>query len=475
MSESLKKQTFKGVLWSGIERMSGQGVLFLVMLVIARILSPKEFGLIGMLTIFLSVAQSLIDSGFSQALIRKQNRTETDNSTVFYFNIVISCLIYLLLYIIAPYVSVFYSEPQLCKVMRVLCLIVIVNSFAVVQRALLTAKIDFKTQSKASFIAAISSGIFGIVLALKEFGVWAIVYQQLLNRIIQTVLLWYFSKWRPVLLFSYSSFKDLFSFGSKLMISGLIDTIYNNIYQIVIGKYFSASSLGHFTQAKQITNLPSTNVTNIFQRVTYPVLCTLQDDNEKLREDYRKLLKLSSFFIFPMMCCLAGVSEPLVNILLGEKWHFTSILIIPLCFSVMWYPVASINLNLLQVKGRSDLFLKLEIIKKIVGVAVLILSFPFGLVVMCYARIIATIISLVLNTYYTGKLIQVGFWLQLKDMSATLITSLLMFLLVYLCVYLIGNTWAQLFIGIVLGLSFWGIISLLFKFDEVSQLKTLIK
>lgn len=472
MSEqNLKDKTVKGVIWSSVERFSVQGVQFLVMLVIARLLDPKDFGLVGMLAIFLAVAQSLIDSGFSQALIRKQDRTEVDNSTVFYFNIVVSAVLYLILYAIAPWVSDFYNEPQLCSLMRVLCLVVIVNSFAVVQRAIYTASINFKTQAKASFIAALASGLVGVWMAYNGYGVWTLVWQQLLNAGINTLLLWIYSNWYPRWVYSWESFRELFAFGSKLLASGLLDTLYTNIYLLVIGKIFNAASLGYYTQADRFTKLPSSNITGILQRVTYPVLCSIQDDNERLREDYRKLLRLSAFIIFPMMCLLAGVAYPLVELLLGEKWRFAATLIIPLSFNMMWWPIHAINLNLLQVKGRSDLFLRLEIIKKIIGVTVLVLSIPFGLLFMCYAGIGTSLICLIINTYYTGKLIQVGFLMQMKDLMGTLVLSLIVFVIVYNIALIVGNLATQLFIGLLMGSLFYLSTAYLLKFKELGYIK----
>lgn len=466
MPESLRNKTVKGVVWSSVERFSVQGVQFLVMLVIARILSPTDLGLVGMLAIFLAVAQSLIDSGFSQALIRKQDRTDVDNSTVFYFNIAVSFLLYVLLYAVAPWVAEFYDESQLCRLMRVLCLVVVINSFAVVQRANFTASIDFKTQAKASFTAALLSGGVGIWLAVRGYGVWTLVWQQLLNAAINTLLLWVFSRWRPILQYSWRSFRELFAFGSKLMVSGLLDTLYRNMYSLVIGKVFSPQSLGHYTQAKNFTQLPSSNITGILQRVTYPVLCTLQDDDERLRKNYRQLLRLSAFIVFPLMCGLAGVARPLVTLLLGEKWAFAATLIVPLCLSEMWYPIHAINLNLLQVKGRSDLFLRLEIIKKIVGVAVLACSIPFGLMAMCYSGIFTSLLCLFINTYYTGKLIQVGFVMQMKDLSATFILSILMFLLMKTITVLSSTLWIQLIISLILGICFYLTAVHILKLEE---------
>ena len=474
MPESLKNKTIKGVLWSAVERFSVQGVQFLVTLVIARILDPKDFGLVGMLTIFLAVAQSLIDSGFSQALIRKQDRSEEDNCTVFYFNIVVSGLLYLLLYALAPFVSKFYNEPQLTDLMRVICIIIIINSFAVVQRALYTATINFKTQAKATFTSALVSGIIGIGLAMKGFGVWTLAWQQIIRAALNTILLWWYSSWRPRLIYSWQSFRDLFKFGSNLLLSGLLDTIYSNIYQITIGKIFSATSLGYFTQAKQIAALPSSNIQGIIGSVTYPVLSSLQNEDERLAINYRKLLRVSAFIVFPLMCGLAAVSYPLINILLGEKWNFTATLLIPISFAMMWYPIHAINLNLLKVKGRSDLFLRLEIIKKILGVCMLAATFSFGLIVMCCGIVINSFIALFINTYYTGKLINVGFVKQMKDLSGVLLLSLSMAAIVYTITCFITNIYAQLVVGIIVGATYFTTMCFVLKLKEVEFLKSLV-
>ena len=475
MPNSLKQKTAKGVLWSTVERFSVQGVQFLIMIVMARLLTPHDYGIIGMLAIFLAVSQSLIDSGFSQALIRKQDRTEIDNNTVFYFNIVVSSLLYIILYFSAPFVADFYDTPQLCPVMRVVCLGIIFNSLAVVQRALLTIRIDFKTQAKAALTAAVTSGVAGIAMAYHGFGVWSLVAQQLLNLGINTGLLWLLSKWRPRLVYSWQSFHELFAFGSKLLASGLLDTIYRNIYPIVIGKLFSASSLGHYTRAHQFSEFPSSNLTGIIQRVTYPVLCEIQDDDERLSNIYRRFLKLSAFVIFPLMVGLSSVAQPFVNIILGQQWNFCGQLLQIICFSMMWYPIHAINLNLLQVKGRSDLFLRLEIIKKILGVSVLFITAPFGLVVMCYGSVFNSLVALAINTYYTGKLINVGFLKQMRDLLPTMALCFATFILVLsVNSFFVGDA-AKLCAGVVTGVVFYSLISYVFKFSELKELFSLIR
>ncbi|MBQ9232257.1 MAG: lipopolysaccharide biosynthesis protein [Prevotella sp.] len=475
MSESLTHKTIRGTIWSSAERFTAQGINLLVLVVIARLLSPKEFGLIGMLAIFLAISQSLIDSGFSQALIRKQDRTNIDKNTVFYFNIVVSIVLYLLLYLISPWVASFYDEPQLNEVMKVACLVIIIDSFAVVQRANYTIAIDFKTQTKATFISAVVSGSVGILFAYYGYGVWALVYQQLSNSLMNVIVLWSFSSWYPKFIYSWKSFHELFGFGSKLMLSGILDTLYRYIYQLVIGKAFSAENLGYYTNAHKFSDFPSSNLTSILQRVIYPILCNIQDEDERLARAYRKFLRLSAFVIFPLMFGIAAVANPFVDIVLGEQWHFTAVLMVPVCFQMLWYPIHSINLNLLQVKGRSDLFLRLEIIKKIIGVTVLFSSLPFGLLVMCYTSVLSSILCLGINTYYTGKLIGVGFFRQMKDISGTIILSIISFILAYRTSFLFSNNILSLTVGCLVGGGFFITGAILFRMNEVSYIKELIR
>lgn len=446
------------------------------MIIMARILTPEDYGLVGMLAIFIAVSQSLIDSGFSQALIRKQDRSEIDNSTVFYFNVAVGIILYAILFLSAPLIASFYNEPLLTPITRAIGLSLVFNSLTVVQRALLTVKLDFKTQAQASLSGAIVSGIIGIYMAYAGYGVWSIVWQQLSNLAIITLLLWILSHWKPIWSYSWKSFKELFGFGSKLLASGLLDTIYRNMYLIVIGKVFKASELGFYTRAHQFTDFASSNITGIFQRVTYPVLCTIQNDDVRLSDVYRRLLKTSAFIIFPLMMGLAAVAKPMVISFLTEKWLFCATLIQILCLSQMWYPVHAINLNLLQVKGRSDLFLRLEIIKKILGVVILCVTLPFGLIVMCWGMLASSIISLIINTYYTGKLIHLGFFKQMKDLLPILLLSLATGSVVYLTVTFIPmNSWVALSIGMAEGILIYTIFARLFKFSEFSELISIIR
>lgn len=447
MVNNIKKETIKGTFWASIERFSGQGIQFFVLIVMARLLSPSDYGLVGMVAVFTAISQTLIDGGFSQALIRKQNRTKIDDSTAFYFNILVGLLLYLILYILAPVAANFYNEPSLTGIMRGIGLTVIFNSLAIVQIAMYTSKVDFKTQSKATIISAVVSGIIGVLTAYCGYGAWALVYQQVSNSLLYCVLLWSYSHWLPQLIFSIKSFKELFSFGSKILCSSLLNTVYNNLYQLVIGKIFNASSLGYYSRASHFADFPSANISGILQRVTYPILCRLQDDDVKLAVVYRKFVRISAFIIFPLMMILAGVATPFISIVLGDKWLFCSHLLMILCFSRMWYPVHHLNVNLIQAKGRSDLTLKIEVYKKMIGIGALVLSAPFGLIAMCYAAILNSLISLYINTYYTGKLIHIGFFEQMRDVMPLTLLSFLAFFCAYSFSFITNNQYIYLFCG----------------------------
>ena len=476
MAESLKKKTVKGTLWSSVERFSVQAVQFVVMIFMARILTPSDYGIVGMVTVFIAVSQSLVDSGFSQALIRKQDRTQTDNSTVFYFNIAVGIILYFVLFFCAKPIARFYNEPLLVPITRVIAISLPLTSLVVVQRANLTINIDFKTQAKATLISALCSGAVGLSMAYTGWGVWAIVWAQVTTSFVNMVLLWYFAHWRPTLQYSWQSFRIMFSFGSKLLASGLINTLYTNIYQIVIGKIFKASDLGYYTRAQQFSYFASTNVTGILQRVTYPVLCTIQDNDSRLQDVYRRILKISAFIIFPLMTGMSGVAEPMVISILTKKWAYAATLLPPICLAGMWYPIHAINLNLLQVKGRSDLFLKLEIWKKIIGIGIICGTIPLGLYWMCWGSVLSSLIALAINTHYTGKLINLGFLKQIKDLSPTLALSLVMGVASWAIVTFIpmppGGALAA---GIGTGLIFYIGMAKLLRFKEFSELLSIIR
>lgn len=473
--DNLKSKTVKGVMWSSIDRFTTQGISFVFSMLIARMLLPSDYGVVAMLGIFMAVSGCFIDSGFGTALVRKIDRTETDFCTVFYFNIVVACLFYSLLWIASPYIAQFYDMPLLETVTKVVGLNLIVGALAGIQSAQLSIAIDFKSRAKISVVTTIFTGIVGLWLAYKGYGVWALVFQGLSSNILRTILLWITVRWIPKFIFSWNSFRELFSFGSKLLASGLLDTIYNNIYTIVIGKFFSAKSLGVYSRADGLAQFPSSNITSVLQSVTFPVLSTIQDDETRLSDAYKRFLRLSAFIVFPLMVGLSAVADPFIRIVLTDKWEGTIYFLQILCFSLMWYPIHAINLNLLQVKGRSDYFLKLEVIKKILGVATMCVTIPMGLEAMCYGRVFTSVVCLALNTYYTNKIIEYGFLSQMKDLLHIIAHSFVMYGIVFVIVHYLPNLWSQLFVGTFAGTIYYFIGAYLMKFDEFSELLSLLK
>lgn len=461
--KELKSKVSEGFLWSSIERFSIQGIQFIVGIIIARILSPGDYGLMGMTVVFLAISQVFIDSGFSTALIQKKDRNETDYSTVFYFNIALGILFYLLLFAAAPLIARFYRQPELINLTRVLGINVFLISLAVVQRAKLTVIVDFKTQAKAGFIAVVLSGACGVVLAYLGYGVWALVMQVLLNNALNTALLWIYSRWVPSLIFSTRSFRYLFAFGSKLLGAGLLDTLYKNIYSLIIGKLFSSAELGYYTRADQFSQLPSSNITGIIQRVTFPVLCSLQEDEERLKQVYKKFIQMSALLIFPLMLGLAALAVPLIRLILTEKWLPSAPLLQWLCLGSMLYPIHALNLNLLNVKGRSDLFLRLEIIKKTIMTAAILLTFRYGVLIMMMGLAVTSYITLFINTYYTKKLIGYGIWKQMRDLSAIFLLAGGSAFLAWGSTQLQISDISQLTVGTLAGTTFY--LGLAFRFD----------
>lgn len=472
---SLKEKTVKGVMWSSIDRFSTQGIQFVFSILIARLLLPSDYGAVAMLNIFLSISQSFIDCGFGTALIRKLDRTDTDFSTVFYFNIVVGLFFYIVLWLASPYIAAFYEIPLLEDITKVLALTFVFSSFSGVHSAKLSITIDFKTIAKISIIVTILTGSVGLWMAYNGYGVWALVIQAVSWSLLRTVLLWLFVRWIPKWIFSWKSFRGMFSFGSKLLISGLIDTTYKNIYTLVVGKVFSSTTLGLYSRASGLAQYPSSNITSVLQGVTFPVLSSIQNETERLADAYKRFLRISAFIIFPLMVGLAAVADPLVRLVLTDKWEGCIYLLQIVCFSMMWYPIHAINLNLLQVKGRSDFFLKLEIIKKIQGVTILCVTIPMGIVVMCYGQIVGSLLSLVYNTYYTKKLIGYGYIAQMKDLLHILIHSLAMGVGVWCIVQIFDSLWLQLVVGILFGAVYYIVGAYFLHFEELKEVISLVR
>lgn len=470
---SLKQQTFRGIMWRVIETGGTQIIQFVISIVLARLIMPEQFAAIAMLAIFLAVAQIFINSGFSTALLRKNDRTQTDCSTVFYFNIAIALLSYIILWFAAPAVAEFYNLAELKPILRVSAISLIIGATVGVHRTLFSARMDFKSLAKYNVAALAISGCVGVVLAYFDFQVWALVAQSVISTIVSTILIWYNSPWKPTRQFSWTSLKEFFSFGSKLLASGLLDTIYTNMYSVVIGKFFPPSDLAFYNRADNIKGMASGTPTYVLQSVTFPALCKLQDNDETLRDAYRKMLRVSAFVIFPICLGVGGVSFPLINVLYTDVWIYAAVLLQIIVFAGMWYPIHAINLNLLQVKGRSDLFFRLEVIKKTIGVIVLCITLPIGLEAMCYGGIVSSLICLVINTHYTGKLLNLGFFTQMKDVAPSLALSVAMFTLCRILSTLLGNGIASLAVSVLAGAVFYLGGAWIFRFNELQLLRNI--
>jgi teichuronic acid exporter len=432
---SLKQKTISGLFWSFVDAFANQGFQFIVGIILARLLSPHEFGLIGMLTIFIAISQSFVDSGFSNALIQKVNCTQKDYSTIFYFNIMVAFFCYTLLFGFSASIAAFFVEPQLKSLIQVLSLSLIFNSFSVIQRTILSKEINFKLQTMVSMVASIGSGIIAIWLALAGFGVWSLVALTLSRAFLNSIFLWLWAKWKPAWVFSRESFRELFAFGSKLLVSGLIDTAYRNIYYLIIGKYFSAVQLGYYTRADQFQAIPSQNLNGVIGRVSFPVLSSIQDDVPKLKVAYQKIIKSTMLITFVLMLGMAAVAKPLILTLIGEKWLPAVIYLQLLCLVGMFYPLHALNLNMLQVQGRSDLFLRLEIIKKVLAIPTIFLGVLFGIITMIIGMLVLNMIAYYLNSYWSGRLIGYSTWEQIKD----ILPSFILALVVALCVFFVGD------------------------------------
>ena len=471
---SLKEKTVKGVVWSSVDRFFSQGIQFIFSILIARLLLPSDYGTVAMLNIFLAISQTFIDSGFGTALIRKIDKTEEDFSTVFYFNIAAALAFYGILWFTAPYIADFYDIPLLKDITRVVALTLVFGSFSGIQSARLSIAIDFRSRAIISITVTLVTGALGLWMAYSGYGVWALVMQSVVSSLLRTILLWAFVRWMPKLVFSWKSFKELFSFGSKLLASGLLDTAYNNIYTLVIGKVFSSSALGVYSRADSLAQYPSSNITSVLQGVTFPVLSSIQNEPERLTSAYKKFIRLSAFVVFPLMIGLSAVADPLIRLVLTDKWEGAIYLLQIICFSMMWYPVHAINLNLLQVEGRSDYFLKLEIIKKIQGVIVLCITIPLGLVTMCYGRVVSSVLCLVYKTNYTKKHINYGFASQMKDLLPILAHSLVMGVIVWMIVLFLPSLWLQLVVGVIAGAAYYLVGAYIMRFDELNELLSLL-
>ncbi len=474
MGDTLRHKTVRGMTWSIVGSIVSQGITFLVGIVLARLLSPSEFGLIGLVTIFTTILGAIADSGFTSALIRKKEVTHEDYNTVFFFNLMVSVLLALLLSLSARGIATFFDSDALVPLLRVMSLVVIVDALCIVQRTHLTRAIDFKSLSKVAVIAALISGAIGLVCAYLGCGVWSLVAQQLSRQTVIMLLLWVCNRWKPQLRFSYASFKELFGYGSKMLAAGLIDTIWKQAVSVVIGKFYTPANLGQYTRAIQFANLPSVNLMDTIQRVSFPVLGSIQDEPERLKSAYKRLIRISMFISFCLLFALAAVSRPLVITLVGQKWSIAADYLPILCCYMVLYPLHAINLNMLQVKGRSGLFLKTEVVRKLLLVPSVLLGVFYSIPAMLWAQVVASVVCYYVNAYYSGREVNYGMGEQIRDILPSLAMATVMYICMYAITFLPISNVLMLFVQTAVGLAVIGLLCVVFQPYEYRELRQMV-
>ena len=476
--DNLKQKVSKGLLWNTIHNLSMKGIQFLLMLFMARLLSPDDYGTIGLLAIFIQLSNTFAESGFSLALVRKQDRTQVDLSTAFYFNIVVGIICYFIVFCIAPWVADFYNKPILTSLLRVLALTIPISSLSTVLVAMMNYNMQFKKQAMISITHTLVSGALGLAMAFMGYGVWALVGQSLIATCLGTVLCWIFNRWHPSWIYSWKSFREMFGFSSKLLLTRIIDTIYGNVYSIVIGKVYSPATLGHYTRAQNWATMPSTNIVGILNNVSFASLSKIQDDIERLRSVYRKMIKTSAFIVFPLMFGLSAVSLPLIFFTIGTKWELCAQILQIICFMFVFMPIQSLNINLIQAMGRSDLSLKISVVGKVLSLLVLFGSLPFGIIPMCWFSVISSVVILLINFYYVGKLLELSIFSQIKDLFPSACLSAIMYIAVFFTIRLFTTDWIQLLAGIFVGMALYTGLAYVFKmkslYDTIGVIKNMI-
>lgn len=461
--------------WTFVRQFSLQGFAFVQGIILARILDPSDYGLIAMTTFFFAITGCFTDSGFGTALVRKKDRTAIDYSTVFVTNVCLTSFFALLLCLCSPLIASFYGQPILIKIVCANAILLFLNSFLAIQNTKLTIDLDFKAQNLIRMITNITIGVATIVMAYMGYGIWSLIWPNFLLPVLNGAMYWKHNHWFPGIKFSWKIWREFFSFGSKLLATNLLTTVFDNIYPLVIGKKFNATQLGYFTRAKGYADLPSNTLLTVLGPVAFPVLCQIQDDEERLTQAYRRLVRISAYLVFPMLIGLAVLARPAILILVTDKWAESIPYLQVLCFAFMWYPIHRLNNDILQVKGRSDITLKLEIIKKIFSVIVLVISIPMGLYYMCLGMVLSSIGCFLINVYYIRKVVHCGVISQILDIMPSIVYSTVMGIAIWIVTNQFSNIYCQLLCGIIVGSFIYFVESKLFKASELDYLESLLK
>ncbi len=467
-----------GVAWSAIERFAVQGSQFIISLILARMLAPSDYGVIAMLSIFIQLATSLIDSGMAQALIQRKSRSDADLTTALIFNVAVAMAMYIIIYLCAPYIAEFYNTPEICNVARIYSIVLLINSLSVVQQAIITIALDFKHQAIASLTGISIGGVAAVILAYRGWGVWALVIQQIISDMVRTIILWAIAKWRPSGGFSLESFKVLSRFGSKLMLSGILHVAYVNLYPLIIGRFFTSSSLGLFNRATTIGALPSTNISTIVDRALYPLLCERQESPESSIYSLHRYLRVVCFGVFPAMVGISILAEPITLLLLGDRWVGVAPLLSIISLAYMWDPIMKFSGSIIKSQGRSADFLRAELIKKISGVAILFASIPLGIEAMAIGLILYAFADMAIVIYFARRIDdRLGYRSTFYIILPTLLITCIMGVVVWATQQLLADQHYlyRLIVGVTAGAVSYLILAIALKRPEIEDIYTILK
>lgn len=472
---TVKNSILKNFIWRFAERCGAQLVTFIVSIVLARILAPEDYGTIALVTVFTTILQVFVDSGLGTALIQKKDADDLDFSSVFYFNFAVCLILYLGMFIAAPFIAKFYNDVSLTPVVRVISLTIVMSGIKGIQQAYVSKHMMFKRFFFSTIGGTIFSAFFGIALAYAGFGVWALVAQQLSNTVIDTLILWLTVKWRPKLMFSWTRLKGLLKFGWKLLVSALLDTGYSNLRNLIIGKMYSSSDLAFYNQGDKFPKVIVTNINTSIDSVLLPTMSSAQDDRERVKNMTRRAIKTSTYVMAPLMMGMAFCAEPIVQLVLTDKWLPCVQYLRIFCITYMFWPIHTANLNAINAMGRSDWFLKLEIIKKIMGMTILLSTMWFGVMAMAYSLLVSNVLSQIINSWPNRKLLNYSYLDQVKDFAPGILLAVFMGVCVYFIGYIPLPTILTLVIQIIAGAAIYIVLSAILKLEEFEYLTGMIK
>lgn len=475
MANITKKNVIGNFIWRFAERCGAQLVTFIVSVVLARLLNPSVYGTVALVTVFTTILQVFVDSGLGTALIQKKDADDLDFSSVFYFNFVVCIILYTAMFVAAPYIATFYNDITLIPVIRVISLTIIVSGVKGIQQAYVSRNMLFKRFFFSTIGGTIASAVIGIIMAYMGFGVWALVVQQLSNTIVDTLILWLTVRWRPKKMFSWQRLKTLLSFGWKLLCSTLLDTVYNNIRSLIIGKMYSPSDLAFYNQGEKFPKMIVTNINSSIDSVLLPTMSSVQDDKDRVKNMTRRAIKTSTYIMAPLMMGLVFCANPIVKMVLTEKWLFCVPFLQIFCITYMFYPVHTANLNAINALGRSDLFLKLEVIKKIVGMVLLLSTMWFGVMAMAYSLLVSAVISMIINSWPNRELLGYSFKEQIIDILPGILIALLMGIIIFPIQLLAFPDIIVLIIQIPLGAIIYIGFSIFFKVESFQYIWNLLR